>query len=100
MKHSLLLETAINNMTSNEETNDIMTSNEEAKENTVNGALHQDLDSWLKWELLPINEALKEFKKTLFEAEIRAKNNEIRLLRADNNRLHMEISTCMEEKTG
>lgn len=45
MKHSLLQETLINNMISNEETNDIMTSNEEAKENTVNSALHQDLDS-------------------------------------------------------
>lgn len=84
-------------MTSNEETNDNMTSNEETKENTVNSALHQDLDIWLKRELLPINDALKELKN-LFEAEIRAKNNEIRLLRADNNRLHMEISTCMEEK--
>lgn len=46
MKDSLLQETPINNMISNEETNDIiMTSNEEAKENTVNSALHQDLDS-------------------------------------------------------
>lgn len=46
MKHSLLQETPINNMTSNEKTNDIMTSNEEAKENTINIALHQDLDIW------------------------------------------------------
>lgn len=49
-----------------------MTSNEEAKENTVNSALHQDLDIWLKRELLPINDALKELKN-LFEAEIRDK---------------------------
>lgn len=59
MKHSLLQETPINNMTSNEETNYIMTSNEEAKENNVNSALHQDLDSWLKRELLPINDTFQ-----------------------------------------
>lgn len=36
MKHSLLQETPINNMTLNKEANDIVTSNEETKENTVN----------------------------------------------------------------
>lgn len=52
---------------------------------------------FVEGELLPINE---ELKKNLFKVEIRAKNNEIRLLRADNNRLQMEISTCTEEKNG
>lgn len=65
VKHFLLQETPINNMTSNEETNDIMALNEEAKENTINSALHQDLDIWLKRELLPINVTLKELNTYL-----------------------------------
>lgn len=71
MKHSLLQETPINdNMTSVDETNDIMTSNEETKEDTVNSASHHKLDSWLKRELLTINEALTELKKKHFKVEL------------------------------
>lgn len=71
MKHSLLQETPINdNMTSVDETNDIMTSNEETKEDTVNSASHHKLDSWLKRELLTINEALTELKKNILRLNL------------------------------
>lgn len=71
MKHSLLQETPINdNMTSDDETNDIMTSNEETKEDTVNSASHHKLDSWLKRELLTINEALTELKKNILRLNL------------------------------
>lgn len=56
----------------------------------------QNRKQCLSREILPIRETLKELKK-LFTTEIKATNNKIWLIRAENNRLLTEIATCMEE---
>lgn len=53
-------------MTSNEEINGNMTSNEATNDETVNGVSLQNPEGWLERELLPINDALTESKKRMF----------------------------------
>ncbi|XP_056003451.1 paramyosin-like [Ostrea edulis] len=55
------------------------------------------MEDLMRKELLPIRESLTELKAT-FACELRSKTNDIRQLRAENNRLQTEISTCAEEK--
>ena len=65
--------------------------------NEVSGLALQDILKHVNCELAPIHEELQELK-TLFQSEIKSRNHEIMLLRAENERLQTELSNNILEK--